>query len=188
MRIAGLFVLTLIAVSFGLGQDRNYSIKIALEDVAINRSAKEAVVTVTIKNDADQTLKAEGLGQIEFYFARCLPDSGKSLYCQGTNSRYMARGDIPPAKIRSQEEFRFQLDLVKLFWMDSASGFISNGLTRRPSFLGIPDENIHFYAMTKLLTGYNSVATVDPNDASAKKRNTPVYSLTYSNVIDVVLR
>lgn len=168
--------------SFGLAQDRNYSIEIALEDGSIDRSAAEEIATVTILNKAKEDLKSEGLGQIEFTFATCGSDSGESLFCRGGFSKFTAKADIPKARIRTNEKFEFRINLAKLLWENSWT------VPSPPSFRQIRDQNIHFYARTEILTGYKDVAATDTKDGSQKVRKEPVFRFTYSNVIDVVLQ
>lgn len=182
MKSVCLLVIVLAFASFGLAQNRNYSIEIALEDFSIERNAAEEIVTVTILNNAEEDLKAEGLGQIEFEFAKCGPDSGESLFCRGLFSKFIALADMPAARIRPNEKFEFRINLTKLFW--------NNSMIRPtiPSFRQIPDQNIHFFAKTKILTGYKDVVLTDPKDGSRKVRKEPVYRFTYSNVIDIVFQ
>lgn len=185
MRIAGFFALFLMAVSTVFGQNRDYSIEVALEDITIDRNAEAEIVMVTITNNEREVLATNALGQLEFEFAKCGPGSAGSLFCNGVGSSYRAHADIPNAKLRENEKFEFKLNLVKLFWKDPVF-FCQQCLRPRPSIRAIKDENINFFVKTRLLTGYKKAEITNP-DGSKKIANKPVYSFTYSNVLNVVI-
>lgn len=185
MRIAGFCILLLVAAYSALGQNRDYSIEVSLEDVAIDRNAEAETVTVIITNNEREVLATKALGQLEFDFAKCSPGSTGSLFCKGFGSSYRAVADIPTAKIGENEKFEFKLNLVELAWQDAV--FTCYGCGRLGSGIRtIKDEHIYFFAKTRLLTGYKKVEITNP-DGSKKKVNNPEYSFKYSNVINVVI-
>ena len=185
MRIVVLAALFLLAVSFGMAQNRDYSIEIELDNIAIDKNADEEIVTVAITNNSDEVLETKGLGQIEFEFAKCGPGEVDSHFCRGLFARYVAQANIPVVKISENDRFQFRINLVKLSW-NSPKILCGTCNWAKPSIRRIPRDNINFFAKTRLLTGYKNTETTNP-DGSKKTGREPVYSFTYSNVIDAVL-
>ena len=180
--IAMLFVFSVA----GYGQVRDFSIRVSLEDHTVDRNSKEKIVTVTIRNNAADDLKAEGLGRIEFQFANCPPDIGDSLYCNGLRSKMVGSAEIPKKNLTQDEEFVFRVNLPHLRWETPRSTATFKANHAVPTFAQIREEATHFTAKIRLLKGYRAVRRANSDGSGYSKGNVPVYKVIYSNVIDIV--
>lgn len=183
LAVISLFFLFSLAT---FGQEREFDLKVSLEDTSIDKNSDEVFATITITNKSDQVLKAEGLGFVEIRFSKVMPGSQSGLI----KNDYFARVDIPQKKLPENKSLEFRINLVEQKWFssDPRSGKSEVGT----DFNKIPEENIFFYADIKMLAGYRNTAnpkTVYKNGKPVSEpiRKRPFYKTVNSNLVTVTL-
>jgi hypothetical protein len=169
-KFAVVFSIIIICLTGTSAQDRNAEIEVSMDETSISTRSTTTIVNVKITNKADEVLKTEGLGNINFYFSRVFTE--KTIRSLG--DVFEAKTNIPAKILRNNETFEFKVNLYDLYWFDSMSGFID---PKKPNLNEVPSENIYFSANIKLLDKYEY--------NSSAKRKLPVYKYFRSNTIDV---
>lgn len=188
MKYRSLLLVSLVfLLSFSIyGEERNFDLKVSLEETSIDRTADEFFAKVTITNNSKQNLSTSGLGFVEFRFSKSMIGNSQGLI----KNDYIARVEIPHNNLRQNRSFEFKVDLVGQDWFITNSNTAISGI--KTSFAEISEENIFFNANIKLLTGYKNVANPKVVYKDGKAVNEPIskrptYKTINSNIISVTL-
>jgi hypothetical protein len=145
-----------------------------MEESSISRNSKEIPVRVEITNKAEESLKTEGLGVVQFRFSKCLTPGN----CHSSQDSYIASSRIPAKLLREGQSFEFEVNLAELHWMDPISSYIDTNFPKNFAS-AIPSENIYFQASVSLPKGFKT-------DESTKQK-IPVNKSFYSNTMTVAI-
>ncbi|MCB1025887.1 MAG: hypothetical protein KDB79_15940 [Acidobacteria bacterium] len=171
------FAIVILGFVSVCAQEKNYEIEVSVSNAVVSKTADVIPVTVKIRNYAEEALRIESLGDVQFFFSKC----EVGVLCDKIGDKYSAFARIPSKRIEENESFEFEVNIADLSWKDEMDESPSTG--NLLDLEKIPSLNSNFYGGIRTLEGYRPIANA--SGSSGQKR--PVYSYKFSNVISITL-